>query len=47
MIRMTSNILLDHYEKMAEKYRNLYDSSPDLFRTINLNGMIWDCDRPT
>jgi PAS domain S-box-containing protein len=27
---------------MVEKYRNLYDNSPDLYRTINLDGIILD-----
>ena len=39
------NILLERYEKMAEKYRNLYDNSPDLYRTINLDGIILDCNK--
>ena len=28
-----------------EKYKNLYDNSPDLLRTIDLNGMIVDCNQ--
>ena len=39
------NILLERYEKMSEKYRNLYDNSPDLYRTINLDGIILDCNK--
>jgi PAS domain S-box-containing protein len=39
------NIVLERYEKMAEKYRNLYDNSPDLYRTINLDGIILDCNK--
>ena len=39
------NIMLERYEKMAEKYRNLYDNSPDLYRTINLDGIILDCNK--
>src|SRR5579872_7600134 len=27
------------------KYRNLYENSPDLLRTIDLNGIITDCNR--
>ncbi len=39
------NILLERYEKMSEKYRNLYDNSPDLYRTINIDGIILDCNK--
>ncbi|MDE1811875.1 MAG: PAS domain S-box protein [Thaumarchaeota archaeon] len=39
------NILLERYETMSEKYRNLYDSSPDLYRTINIDGIILDCNK--
>ncbi|MGI0062796.1 MAG: PAS domain S-box protein, partial [Nitrosotalea sp.] len=39
------NILLERYETMAEKYRNLYDNSPDLYRTINIDGIILDCNK--
>lgn len=31
--------------KSEEKYRNLYEHSPDLLRTIDLNGIITDCNR--
>jgi PAS domain S-box-containing protein len=30
--------------EMVEKYRNLYDTSPILYRTIDLNGIIHDCN---
>lgn len=39
------NILLERYETMSEKYRNLYDNSPDLYRTINIDGIILDCNK--
>ncbi len=39
------NILLERYETMSEKYRNLYDNSPDLYRTINTDGIILDCNK--
>lgn len=31
-------------KEMERKYHNLYDGSPILFRTINLNGIILDCN---
>jgi PAS domain S-box-containing protein len=36
-----SNTLL---VKTEQKYRNLYENSPDLLRTINLEGMVLDCN---
>lgn len=31
--------------ELGLKYRNLYENSPDLLRTIDLNGIITDCNR--
>lgn len=31
-------------KEMERKYRNLYDGSPILFRTIDINGIILDCN---
>lgn len=31
-------------KEMEQKYHNLYDGSPVLFRTININGIILDCN---
>ncbi|MDC8452541.1 MAG: PAS domain-containing sensor histidine kinase [Candidatus Nitrosotalea sp.] len=31
-------------KELEQKYRNLYDGSPVLFRTIDLNGIIIDCN---
>ncbi|MHB8546434.1 MAG: ATP-binding protein [Nitrosotalea sp.] len=31
--------------ELGLKYRNLYENSPDLLRTINLNGIITDCNK--
>jgi PAS domain S-box-containing protein len=31
-------------KELEQRYRNLYDGSPILFRTIDLNGMIIDCN---
>ena len=36
---------LTEIKKLEEKYRNLYENSPDLLRTIDLNGIITDCNR--
>lgn len=36
-----SNMLL---VKTEQKYRNLYENSPDLLRTINLEGIVLDCN---
>jgi PAS domain S-box-containing protein len=40
-LKKTYDTLLD----AEEKYKNLYDNSPDLLRTIDLNGMIIDCNK--
>lgn len=44
-IEKNIDVILDRYYKIEQKYRNLYDSSPDLLRTINLNGIITDCNQ--
>jgi PAS domain S-box-containing protein len=35
----------DNLIALEEKYRNLYEHSPDLLRTIDLNGVIIDCNK--
>ncbi|MDE1727525.1 MAG: PAS domain S-box protein, partial [Thaumarchaeota archaeon] len=40
-LKKTYDILL----ATEEKYKHLYDNSPDLLRTIDLNGMIVDCNK--
>lgn len=39
-LRKTHEILLT----LEKKYKNLYENSPDLLRTIDLNGIIIDCN---
>ncbi|MGB9003008.1 MAG: PAS domain-containing sensor histidine kinase [Nitrosotalea sp.] len=35
---------LTEVSKLEEKYRNLYEHSPDLLRTVDLDGVITDCN---
>jgi len=44
-IEKNLDVLIEHYNRAEQKYRNLYDNSPDLLRTINLNGIIIDCNQ--
>ncbi|WP_166390503.1 PAS domain-containing protein [Candidatus Nitrosotalea sp. TS] len=36
---------MERYSSVEQKYRSLYDNSPDLLRTINLDGVIIDCNQ--
>lgn len=38
-------IIIERYQRVEQKYRSLYDNSPDLLRTINSNGIIIDCNQ--
>src|SRR5579872_345369 len=44
-IEQNLDTIIERYHKAEQKYRNLYDNSPDLLRTINLQGIITDCNR--
>ena len=44
-IERNLDAIIERYHKAEQKYRNLYDNSPDLLRTINLRGIITDCNR--
>ena len=44
-IEQNMDAIIERYHKTEQKYRNLYDNSPDLLRTINLQGIITDCNR--
>ena len=44
-IEQNLDAIIERYHKAEQKYRNLYDNSPDLLRTINLRGIITDCNR--
>lgn len=44
-IEQNLDAIIERYHKAEQKYRNLYDNSPDLLRTINLQGIITDCNR--
>jgi len=42
------DIIEDQFNEIKQlecKYRNLYDGSPDMFRTIDREGMIIDCNQ--
>lgn len=39
------DILIERYEKAEQKYHNLYDNSPDLYRTIDLEGRILEVNQ--
>ncbi|MDE1769008.1 MAG: PAS domain S-box protein [Thaumarchaeota archaeon] len=39
------DILIERYEKAEQKYRCLYDNSPDLYRTIDISGKIIECNQ--
>jgi len=36
--------LLDHVSSLKQRYKTLYDGSPDLLRTINCKGIVLDCN---
>ncbi|MGB6784815.1 MAG: PAS domain-containing sensor histidine kinase [Nitrosotalea sp.] len=44
-IEKNLDALIERYNRAEQKYRSLYDNSPDLLRTINLSGMIIDCNQ--
>jgi PAS domain S-box-containing protein len=44
-IEKNLDVLMERYSRVEQKYRNLYDNSPDLLRTINLSGIIIDCNQ--
>jgi len=39
------DVLIERYEKAEQKYRNLYNNSPDLYRSIDLDGKIIECNQ--
>ncbi len=44
-IEQNLDAIIERYHKAEQTYRNLYDNSPDLLRTINSKGIIIDCNR--
>ncbi|MDE1765396.1 MAG: PAS domain S-box protein [Thaumarchaeota archaeon] len=44
-IEQNLDTIIERYHRAEQKYRNLYDNSPDLLRTINLKGIIIDCNQ--
>ncbi|MDE1826918.1 MAG: PAS domain S-box protein [Thaumarchaeota archaeon] len=44
-IEKNLDALMERYSRVEQKYRSLYDDSPDLLRTINLSGIIIDCNQ--
>jgi len=38
-------IAVDRISNVKNLYRSLYENSPDLFRTVNLDGKILDCNK--
>lgn len=44
-IEKNLDVLMERYSRVEQKYRNLYDNSPDLLRMINLSGIIIDCNQ--
>ena len=44
-IEKNLDVLMERFSRVEQKYRNLYDNSPDLLRTINLSGIIIDCNQ--
>lgn len=44
-IEQNLDAIIEKYHKAEQKYRNLYDNSLDLLRTINLQGIITDCNQ--
>ncbi|HKU32505.1 MAG TPA: ATP-binding protein [Candidatus Nitrosotalea sp.] len=44
-IEQNLDAIIEKYHKAEQKYRNLYDNSLDLLRTINLQGIITDCNK--
>lgn len=44
-VEQNLDIIVERYHRAEKKYRNLYDNSPDLIRTMNLSGTIIDCNQ--
>ncbi|MDE1829856.1 MAG: PAS domain S-box protein [Thaumarchaeota archaeon] len=44
-IEQNLDVIIERYHRAEQKYRILYDNSPDLLRTINLMGVIIDCNQ--
>ncbi|MBI3622853.1 PAS domain-containing sensor histidine kinase [Candidatus Pacearchaeota archaeon] len=44
-IRSKLNKLITKVETSERKYRQLYDDAPDMYRTINTDGIILDCNK--
>ncbi len=44
-IEQNLDAIIERYHSAEQKYRSLYDNSPDLLRTINLKGIIIDCNK--
>lgn len=44
-IEKNLDALIERYNRAEQKYRSLYDNSPDLLRTVNLSGIIIDCNQ--
>ena len=44
-IEQNLDSIIERYHRAEQKYRSLYDNSPDLLRTINLKGIIIDCNK--
>src|SRR5579875_198828 len=44
-IEKNLDAIIERYHKAEQKYRSLYDNSPDLLRTINHEGIIIDCNK--
>ncbi|MDE1767524.1 MAG: PAS domain-containing protein, partial [Thaumarchaeota archaeon] len=44
-IEKNLDALMERYSSVEQKYRSLYDNSPDLLRTMNLDGIIIDCNQ--
>ncbi len=44
-IEKNLDVIIERYHKAEQKYRSLYDNSPDLLRTINSKGIIIDCNQ--
>ncbi|MGI0102810.1 MAG: PAS domain-containing protein, partial [Nitrosotalea sp.] len=43
-IEKNLDVIMERYNRAEQKYRSLYDHSPDLLRTINVSGIIIDCN---
>ncbi len=44
-IEQNLDTIIERYHRAEQRYRSLYDNSPDLLRTINLKGIIIDCNK--